>query len=62
MQKIKVPATACEESNGLKFSGNWNFCVAIGRLGLALQREYLDHLSIVQNEIGFQYIRGAANR
>ncbi|HBF37365.1 MAG TPA: xylan 1,4-beta-xylosidase [Firmicutes bacterium] len=54
MQKISVP----KESKGLKFSGSWNFCVGTGRLGLALQKEYLDHLSIVQNEIGFQYIRG----
>ena len=29
-----------------------------GRLGLALQKEYLDHLSVIQKEIGFKYIRG----
>jgi xylan 1,4-beta-xylosidase len=54
MQKIKV----LKESKGKKFSGGWNFCVGTGRLGLALQKEYLDHLSIVQNEIGFKYTRG----
>ena len=54
MKTIKVS----KESNGIKFSGNWNFCVGTGRLGLALQKEYLDHLSMVQKEIGFKYIRG----
>jgi xylan 1,4-beta-xylosidase len=53
-KKIKIP----NESNSLPFSSNWNFCVGTGRLGLALQKEYLDHLSVVQKEIGFQYIRG----
>lgn len=54
MIQIKVP----RESKGTEFSGSWNFCVGTGRLGLALQQEYLEHLSLVQKEIGFQYIRG----
>ena len=29
-----------------------------GRLALALQQEYLDHLKLVQEAVGFQYIRG----
>ncbi|MCX7711777.1 MAG: xylan 1,4-beta-xylosidase [Clostridia bacterium] len=54
MQKIKIS----KESKGIKFPGSWNFCVGTGRLALALQKEYLDHLSLVQREIGFKYIRG----
>jgi xylan 1,4-beta-xylosidase len=53
-KKITVP----KEWKGTKFSDNWCFCVGTGRLGLALQKEYLDHLSMVQKEIGFRYIRG----
>lgn len=40
------------------FKKNWKFCVGTGRLGLALQNDYLDHLKLVQEKIGFQYIRG----
>lgn len=54
MKKIKIK----KEAGGVQFSGNWNFCVGTGRLGLALQKEYLDHLSVIQKEIGFKYIRG----
>ncbi len=54
MKKITVRT----ESKGSKFTGRWNYCIGTGRLGLALQKEYLDHLSYVQKEIGFQYIRG----
>jgi xylan 1,4-beta-xylosidase len=53
MAKIKIPA----ETN-LKFSDNWKRCVGTGRMGLALQKEYQDLLSIVQQNIGFDYIRG----
>lgn len=53
-KKIMVP----KEWKGTKFKDNWCFCVGTGRLGLALQKEYLDHLSMVQKEIGFRYIRG----
>lgn len=40
------------------FKRNWKLCVGTGRMALALQKEYLDHLSIVQKAIGFDYIRG----
>ncbi|MGN8647459.1 GH39 family glycosyl hydrolase [Gracilibacillus sp. HCP3S3_G5_1] len=40
------------------FPDNWKKCIGTGRLGLALQQEYLDHLKTVQEEIGFSYIRG----
>lgn len=51
---IKIPS----ESNGLIFKDNWRKCVGTGRLGLALQKEYLDTLAYVQEHIGFSYIRG----
>lgn len=41
-----------------KLTENWKYCIGTGRLGLALQKEYLDHLKIIQEKIGFKYIRG----
>ncbi|MGP4041465.1 GH39 family glycosyl hydrolase [Gracilibacillus sp. D59] len=46
-----------KESDGI-FPDNWKKCIGTGRLGLALQQEYLEHLKTVQQEIGFSYIRG----
>lgn len=40
------------------FYNNVDYCIGTGRMGLALQREYLDQLKIVQEEIGFRHIRG----
>ncbi|MFS0862630.1 GH39 family glycosyl hydrolase [Fredinandcohnia sp. 179-A 10B2 NHS] len=40
------------------FKKNWKYCVGTGRLGLALQKEYLDHLKLAKEKIGFEYIRG----
>lgn len=54
MKRIVVPA----ESKGAIFNGNWKKCIGTGRLGLALQKEYLDTLAYVQKNIGFSYIRG----
>ncbi|MCQ2576700.1 MAG: glycosyl hydrolase [Treponema sp.] len=42
----------------LKFNNNVDFCVGTGRMGLALTKEYLDQLKIVQDNIGFKFIRG----
>jgi xylan 1,4-beta-xylosidase len=53
MKIVKVP-----DGGRMNFRKNWKFCVGTGRLGLALQKEYLDHLKLVQEKIGFQYIRG----
>nr|Q9ZFM2.1 RecName: Full=Beta-xylosidase; AltName: Full=1,4-beta-D-xylan xylohydrolase; AltName: Full=Xylan 1,4-beta-xylosidase [Geobacillus stearothermophilus]ABI49941.1 beta-xylosidase [Geobacillus stearothermophilus] len=53
MKVVNVPSNGRE-----KFKKNWKFCVGTGRLGLALQKEYLDHLKLVQEKIGFRYIRG----
>lgn len=40
------------------FHNNACFCIGTGRMGLALQREYMDQLKKVQQEIGFSHIRG----
>lgn len=39
------------------FPDNWKFCVGSGRVGLALQKEYIDTLSFVKKHIDFKYIR-----
>lgn len=54
MKVIKVP----KESSGNKFTSNWSYCVGTGRLGLALQKEYMDTLAYVKKAIDFKYIRG----
>lgn len=41
-----------------KFKANWKYCMGTGRLGLALQKDYLDHLKLAKQKIGFEYIRG----
>jgi len=40
------------------FSDAWRQCVGTGRLDLALRRDYVDSLALVQREIGFRFIRG----
>ncbi|HZK28321.1 MAG TPA: glycosyl hydrolase [Thermoclostridium sp.] len=52
VKNIKVPLT------GEPFKNNATFCVGTGRMGLALQKEYIDHLEVVQKAIKFKYIRG----
>jgi len=42
----------------VRFHNNVDFCIGTGRLGLALTKEYLDQLKLVQEEIGFSFIRG----
>jgi len=42
----------------VSFNNQVDYCVGTGRMGLALQKEYYDQLKLVQEEIGFQYIRG----
>lgn len=39
------------------FENQVDFCVGSGRLGLALQKEYLDELRFVQEHIHFKYLR-----
>jgi len=52
VKEVKVP------SAGKPFKNNAAFCVGTGRVGLALQKEYMDHLKVVQKSIKFKYIRG----
>jgi len=40
------------------FNNHACFCIGTGRMGLALQQEYMDQLKKVQREIGFSHIRG----
>lgn len=40
------------------FENHVDFCIGTGRMGLALQKEYLDQLALTQEYIGFQHIRG----
>jgi xylan 1,4-beta-xylosidase len=40
------------------FSNNMDYCVGTGRMGLALQKEYMEQLKYVQDHIGFSHIRG----
>ncbi|AGB18606.1 GH39 family glycosyl hydrolase [Thermoanaerobacterium thermosaccharolyticum] len=54
MVKIKIP----KNSDGKKFTSRWRYCVGTGRLGLALQKEYIDTLKFVKENIDFKYIRG----
>jgi xylan 1,4-beta-xylosidase len=51
-KKIEIPVS------GTPFKNNATYCVGTGRMGLALQKEYTDHLKIVQEAIHFRYIRG----
>ena len=46
------------ESDKAVFNNHCTYCIGTGRIGLALQKEYLDQLELVQKEIGFSYIRG----
>ena len=44
--------------NSAEFHNQVDFCIGTGRMGLALQEEYLRQLELVQHEIGFRHIRG----
>lgn len=52
LKEVKVPVS------GSLFKNNASYCVGTGRMGLALQKEYIDHLKIAQKSIHFKYIRG----
>ncbi|GAK53416.1 beta-xylosidase A [Candidatus Moduliflexus flocculans] len=53
-----MTTTVAIPTSGKPFKNNATYCVGTGRMGLALQQEYLDHLQIVQKAIQFRYIRG----
>lgn len=40
------------------FHNHVDYCIGTGRMGLALQKEYMEQLALVQKEIGFSHIRG----
>ena len=40
------------------FNNHTHYCVGTGRMDLALHKEYVEQLKLVQEEIGFDYIRG----
>ncbi len=42
----------------VEFCNHVDYCVGTGRMDLALQEEYLRQLELVQEQIGFRYIRG----
>ena len=42
----------------IPFHNNADYCIGTGRMGLALHKEYQEQLAFVQEEIGFEYIRG----
>lgn len=44
--------------NRVTFNNNMDYCVGTGRMGLALQQEYMNQLRKVQKGIGFKHIRG----
>ncbi|MDO5155129.1 MAG: glycosyl hydrolase [Eubacteriales bacterium] len=44
--------------NRVAFKNHVDDCIGTGRMGLALQSEYMDQLKLVQDEIGFSHIRG----
>ena len=50
--------TVIDINTRILFNNNVDYCVGTGRLGLALTHEYLEQLKLVQQEIGFKYIRG----
>lgn len=52
IKKVNVPVS------GTPFKNNVNYCVGTGRMGLALQNEYIEHLKMVQETLHFRYIRG----
>jgi len=42
----------------ISFKNNACLCIGTGRMGLALQKEYFEQLKLVQENIGFKWIRG----
>ncbi len=47
-----------KKGTDIAFKNHVDECVGTGRMGLALQKEYMDQLKVVQEEIGFKHIRG----
>ncbi len=47
-----------DTSQSVPFFNHADECIGTGRMGLALQKQYFEQLKLVQDEIGFRYIRG----
>lgn len=47
-----------DPENRASFHNQVDFCIGTGRMGLALHKEYQEQLKLVQEQIGFQHIRG----
>jgi len=46
------------ETSRALFNNKADFCIGTGRMGLALQKAYIEQLALVQSDIGFSHIRG----
>ena len=55
---MKTNSIKINNNTVVDFKNQVDFCVGTGRMGLALQKEYMDQLKLVQGEIGFKHIRG----
>jgi xylan 1,4-beta-xylosidase len=49
---------ALTDSVNIPFNNHTDVCIGTGRMGLALHREYFEQLKLVQEQIGFRFIRG----
>jgi len=52
-RSISIPV-----GSAVSFSNNAAYCIGTGRMGLALQKEYLDQLKTAQSLASFSHIRG----
>lgn len=53
MREYRISSQAQEN-----FRNQTHYCIGTGRMDLALHQEYVNQLKLVQEEIGFDYIRG----
>ncbi len=55
---MKTVECKIDGNASVPFNNQVDFCIGTGRMGLALQRQYYEQLKLVQEKIGFKYIRG----
>lgn len=55
---LKEKKIVIEKDAKVFFHNQVDYCIGTGRMGLALTQEYQRQLKLVQDKIGFQYIRG----
>lgn len=53
-----IQVNKTELSECTVFNKNFKRCIGTGRFDLAMRKDYMDNLRIVQEEIGFEWIRG----